>query len=338
MLHRRSSNLITGFHSPVFYGTISSVDGIGYENWCARQLRRYGYTDVRTTRKTGDQGIDLIAGYRGRKYGFQCKYYSSPVGNDAVQQAYAGITYYGLDEAVVMTNTVFTASAKDLAEETGVFLWENMDPMKKKQPLRLLSIPLTALGAYGICLSAAAFKNAPQSAEVSLLAIAASADLIFAIGIRRYGAVVTAAVLSLFFIAAALFCSLKCTLFLCLQAAAAILMMIRAAVLKKKREMRGYEEEREQLSGLIADSQQKLAELTACLLAEELGCSIRVAGVKKQRDGSRVIAMHAGRSVGEDVPVAVYSLNRYAEYHRLHLNLSCEVTDPRSFAVTVRSR
>ena len=143
--------------------------------------------------------------------------------------------------------------------------------------------------------------------------------------------------MSLFFIAAALFCSLKCTLFLCLQSAVLVVMLIRAAVMKKNRALRGYEEEREELGGLITDSQQKLAELTAGLLEQELSCKIRIVGVKKLKDGSRLIAMRANRSVAEDLPVAVYSLNRYAEYHRLCLNLSCEVSDARSFAVTVRS-
>ena len=42
------------------------------------------------TNATGDLGLDVIAEKQGLRYGIQCKYYSYPVGNIAVQVAYAG--------------------------------------------------------------------------------------------------------------------------------------------------------------------------------------------------------------------------------------------------------
>ena len=46
------------------------------------------------------------------------------VGNAAVQEAYAGAEYYGCDVPAVVCPTMFTASARELAESTGVELWD----------------------------------------------------------------------------------------------------------------------------------------------------------------------------------------------------------------------
>lgn len=100
------------------------MDGYQYEHQCARALKKKGFSNVTVTRKSGDQGIDILA-YKGRKkYGIQCKYYSHPVGNKAVQEAFAGAKYYDCDVSVVLTNNNFTKSAKDLAEKINVVLWE----------------------------------------------------------------------------------------------------------------------------------------------------------------------------------------------------------------------
>ena len=104
------------------------MNGYEYEHACARQLKKFGYNRIEVTSGSGDQGIDIIACRGGKKYGFQCKYYDSPVGNFAVQQAYSGASYYDCDQAVVITNNRFTPAALSLAESTGVMLWENFDP------------------------------------------------------------------------------------------------------------------------------------------------------------------------------------------------------------------
>lgn len=101
------------------------MDGHQYEYQCAKILKSKGYTRVMVTKGSGDQGIDVIAYSGGKKYGIQCKHYSAPVGNFAVQEAFAGAKYYNCDVAVVMTNTTFTPAAKELAKKTGVLLWEN---------------------------------------------------------------------------------------------------------------------------------------------------------------------------------------------------------------------
>ncbi len=101
------------------------MDGHQYEYQCAKMLRNKGFSKVQVTKGSGDQGIDVIAYSGGKKYGIQCKYYTSPVGNHAVQEAFAGAKYYDCDVAVVMTNNTFTPAARELAKKTGVLLWGN---------------------------------------------------------------------------------------------------------------------------------------------------------------------------------------------------------------------
>lgn len=100
-----------------------NMDGKQFERFCARLLIRNGYQDVGLTKDSGDQGIDVIAYRDGIKYGIQCKCYGSDVGNDAVQEAYAGKSFYGCNVAIVMTNRRFTPSAARLAESNNVILW-----------------------------------------------------------------------------------------------------------------------------------------------------------------------------------------------------------------------
>ena len=107
------------------------MNGIQYERSCAKYLSSLGYKNITLTKASGDQGIDIIATKGSLKYGFQCKYYSGTVGNDAVQQAFSGIAYYKLDKAVVITNSDFSSGARKLAEEVDVLLWDHVDPMEE---------------------------------------------------------------------------------------------------------------------------------------------------------------------------------------------------------------
>lgn len=100
------------------------MDGHEFESFCANLLRDNGFSDIEVTKGSGDQGIDVLATKDFVKYGFQRKCYSSDIGNKTVQEAFAGKTYYGCHVAVVLTNRYFTPAAKELAEQTGVVLWD----------------------------------------------------------------------------------------------------------------------------------------------------------------------------------------------------------------------
>jgi restriction system protein len=52
----------------------------------------------------------------------QCKYYSSPVGNKAVQEVYSAKDVYDAEQAWVVTNHSYTPAAKVAAKKLGVLL------------------------------------------------------------------------------------------------------------------------------------------------------------------------------------------------------------------------
>ena len=114
------------------------MNGHKFEYKCAKMLRRKGFHHVKVTPTSGDQGVDII-GYKWfSKYAFQCKYYSYPVGNKAVQEVYAGGKYYDCDRFVVMTNGTYTRAARNAAEKLDVQLWENCSLLKSASPFWIL--------------------------------------------------------------------------------------------------------------------------------------------------------------------------------------------------------
>ena len=94
---------------------------VEFEQWCAARLARSGWR-TRTVGGSGDQGADVIAERDGRRVVIQCKLYQGPVGNKAVQEAYAAMTHYSADGAAVITSSGFTPSARRLSATTGVVL------------------------------------------------------------------------------------------------------------------------------------------------------------------------------------------------------------------------
>jgi hypothetical protein len=78
-------------------------DGLGYEQFCRRILEANGWK-VEVTKNSGDQGADLVALRGNIRVALQCKRYSRPVGNKAVQEIAAGRNFYRTDFAAVVTN------------------------------------------------------------------------------------------------------------------------------------------------------------------------------------------------------------------------------------------
>ncbi len=103
---------------------LDDMSGIEFEVCVAELLKKIGYRDVTTTKATGDYGVDIIAHKDGHKYVIQCKRYSISLGVKPVQEVYSGQQYYKADRAVVVTNAHFTQNAKELAQRTGVELWD----------------------------------------------------------------------------------------------------------------------------------------------------------------------------------------------------------------------
>lgn len=103
---------------------IDELDGFEFESFVAELLTCLGYNNSIVTKSSGDYGIDVIAIKDDIKYAIQCKNYSQPVGNKAVQEAYSGKSFYNCHVAIVVTNNYFTNSAKKQAEKNDVVLWD----------------------------------------------------------------------------------------------------------------------------------------------------------------------------------------------------------------------
>lgn len=110
------------------------LDGPEFEAYVALVLADNGFRHVQITKGSGDQGVDILCERNGRSYAIQCKNYDGAVGNFAVQEAYAGAEFYGYDVPVVICPGTFTRGAIELAESTGVTLWdgERLSRMMKK--------------------------------------------------------------------------------------------------------------------------------------------------------------------------------------------------------------
>lgn len=96
-------------------------NGIDFEHWCAARIEEQGWS-VRVSKASGDQGVDIEAMRDGMLVAVQCKRYTSPIGNKAVQEAYAGATHYRASKAIVIGTGGYTKAAIDLAANTGVIL------------------------------------------------------------------------------------------------------------------------------------------------------------------------------------------------------------------------
>lgn len=104
------------------YAEKNEITGTEYEALCSRYMVSLGYSYIETTKKSGDQGVDITAYKNGYKYAIQCKYYNSPVGNSAIQEVVAGASFYKCQKTIVITNSTFTRGAIELAKSNDVIL------------------------------------------------------------------------------------------------------------------------------------------------------------------------------------------------------------------------
>lgn len=107
--------------------------GEDYERF-VRELCEASAFECAMTPKTGDQGVDLIVSKGSIRIAIQCKYYSSAIGNAAVQEVIAGKNFYNCDYACVVSNQDYTHQAKTLARASDVELLshETLIPYLKK--------------------------------------------------------------------------------------------------------------------------------------------------------------------------------------------------------------
>jgi hypothetical protein len=126
---------------------ISAVDtmtGVQFEQRLAALFRALGYR-VSTTRETGDFGADLVLERDGVRTVVQAKRWDSCVGIEAVYEVVGAKAHYGANEAVVITNLLFTPAAVELADDNGVALVERDELVQMLARQAAVSPPRTGL-------------------------------------------------------------------------------------------------------------------------------------------------------------------------------------------------
>lgn len=103
------------------WAEIDRMDGVSFERFVASMIVRQGFGTVRDTPRTGDFGVDIIMNGR---TAIQCKRSSKNLGIKPLQEVYAGMSHYGCNEAIVVTNAHFTKNAIALAKELNIKLWD----------------------------------------------------------------------------------------------------------------------------------------------------------------------------------------------------------------------
>lgn len=109
---------------------VDKLSGRAFEKYLRIQFRHLGYR-VKLTESSHDYGADLVVKKRGEKIVVQAKRYEKNVGIAAVQEAVGSIAYYDADRAMVVTNSGFTQSARNLARQNDVELWGRYDIQEK---------------------------------------------------------------------------------------------------------------------------------------------------------------------------------------------------------------
>lgn len=102
-------------------GVEAQPSGLQFEVEVRGILEAAGF-DVSHTGASGDQGADLMARKDGLSYAVQCKNYSAPAGNSAVQEVLSAKAFYQADYGIVCAPNGFTKSAKSLASSAGILL------------------------------------------------------------------------------------------------------------------------------------------------------------------------------------------------------------------------
>lgn len=119
---------------PVFQQFSKDLTPTDFELFCAEQLKTCGW-NARVTTQSRDQGVDVIAEKTGIRVVLQCKLYSNPVGNKAVQEIVAGRAYERAHYGAVVTNTTYTSPAQQLAATNNILLLHYQDLPKLEELL-----------------------------------------------------------------------------------------------------------------------------------------------------------------------------------------------------------
>jgi len=101
--------------------SLKRMSGEEFEVWVAEQLRSRGFK-AKVTPKTGDHGGDVVTEIGGARVCIQAKRWKGTVGKDAIYQVNTARVMYDAAFAWVVTNSIFTKQAKEVAAQVDVTL------------------------------------------------------------------------------------------------------------------------------------------------------------------------------------------------------------------------
>ncbi len=101
--------------------TVEISNGFQYEIEIGKRLTNLGW-ETKVTKGSGDHGVDIVVSKNNKVIAIQCKFYSNPVSNKAVQEVSSGKIIYNADLAAVVTNSSYTKHAQDAANRLNVIL------------------------------------------------------------------------------------------------------------------------------------------------------------------------------------------------------------------------
>lgn len=96
-------------------------NGIDFEYWVADRFNERNWS-AQVTQGSGDQGVDVVVNIGALRVAVQCKLYTGSVGNKAVQEVLAGMSFFDLDKGVIISTGKYTKSAHALAEKNNILL------------------------------------------------------------------------------------------------------------------------------------------------------------------------------------------------------------------------
>lgn len=118
----KNMNVYIELNREEYQGAALDLTGVEYENKIASMINKDTSWTAELTKVSGDQGADLLLSKGPIQIVIQTKYHKSPIGNSAVQEAYAAQRFYNSDLSIVVSNSGFTKSAEELSQSTGVKL------------------------------------------------------------------------------------------------------------------------------------------------------------------------------------------------------------------------
>lgn len=112
---------LKSIHIQTKINNIDEMSGYEFEVFLKELFKDMGYK-VEMTKRSGDQGADLIVSKEGIRTIVQAKRHKGKISNGAIQEVVAAVKHYNSQNAMVITSSFFTKSAKELAISNSVEL------------------------------------------------------------------------------------------------------------------------------------------------------------------------------------------------------------------------